>query len=1063
MNQSSQALSKISTNLKEAVRSYSEVLSILNKGLAIFFPESQINIFLFDPTSSEIMKTFSSDQLWPLPEKEKTYLINRYIKKNIKGPFEMISIKDRINSPWSTLDNIQKDIEKFNYDCNDILYINLISEDQVLIGSIVIHYWHKKTQISKYVQLSKIKLSINEFLTDVSTSLDNILIHKKIESLIVDRQLLKKRIQKDEEDLKRRLLELTVLYETSNALSYTLNYTEIVETVMNAIKKVLSFDICSTFLWGFSPGGEIITHITDPTSKDLLDNVHQNLLSAITPFLQVSVNSKKVTTKINKTDYVIKERLSLNNSELVLKSFANVPLIFKENVLGMLNICARKQEAFGQNEMTFLHTMSNLLSSSLGRLKIIKELEQSKISTVVQHMNDAVLLIDNNFNIESINLCASSLFNYPLNNNETNSDDHNKIIQQIDKLGLSELCHSVFEKKEPILNHNIYINECYYSINITPIIDDHISEEKILLVFRDISDIEKINKIKTQQLELINKVNLIMKSILDLDSLLKILIKFILNIAKAEMGSIQLKKGKLYFSKVHSNFPDKIRRLYRFKTGETISDYVIRTKKLHYIPSYSTNSNLNQNTKFLISYYLCIPIMIKNDVIGVLNIVRKLDDTENIGETLSEDDISILSTITMLSSTAIQNALLHQDTVDKERLDQELKVATQIQTKLLPEKLPSHKNISFGALYVPAQEIGGDYYDFFKLSNGNLGIIVADIVGKGIPASLFMAMLKSILQSHIKSFNSPKKALETINETLLIDSIIDKFIPLFYGILDLKTLEFKYCNAGHEPGLLLQNNKVMQLDTKGLPLAALSRTEYQEKSVILKDQDILLLSTDGIIDTQNFSGERFGLNNLMSLMKQFKSKNATQIVNNIYSTVHSYSKSNNLNDDFTLICLKVDKSQLHFESKAPLSVSEISVSSKKNNIKKIRNHVKVICTDMQFSESEIFNVMLAVNEAQANIIEHAYFGSEKGDIIFTFNVYKDKIDIIIKDYGAGIDQKSIKGGKNHLEELEGSGLGIFLIKSLMDDVELSSHPGGTQIKLTKYKKGDKNGSYKKIN
>ena len=175
------------------------------------------------------------------------------------------------------------------------------------------------------------------------------------------------------------------------------------------------------------------------------------------------------------------------------------------------------------------------------------------------------------------------------------------------------------------------------------------------------------------------------------------------------------------------------------------------------------------------------------------------------------------------------------------------------------------------------------------------------------------------------------------------------------------------------------------------------------------------------------------------------------MVQKTYAHIQNYTKSTVQHDDLSLVAIKIDSNN---EMETPISTKEIKVLSSKKNIKIIRDMVAEVTQSTTLEEEDVFNIKLAVNEAHANIIEHAYFGNEDGEIIFKFLTYSNRIEINIRDFGKGIGQKTIKGEEKHLEELEGSGLGAFLIKTIMDKVDYIKKPIGTELKLIKYfKKG----------
>lgn len=1037
----------ISHLLSEKIHSKKEIMTFLHKGLIEAFNFSTITTTLFDSNSDTVDASLSTGTPIIISKSERKWVfdtIKEELKKAPNNQSNTIFLENRNNLTFIDGDAQKDNEEKFEYTCSDGIYFILYSEEKTILGLTYACNWDAHKIVGTKEDVHKISKKAKPFIANISLAIDNLQIHEKIENLLSDKQELTRRIKQDEEDLKRRILELTALYDTSNALGYTLNYHQIATVVMDSLTNVLDFDVCSVFLWGFIPEGEIITQTNTPLSKNALKQVHSNIITAISPFLKHPIKHSEVNITLQKK-YA---HIGSQEKHETMKSFANVPLIFKEEVIGMLNICSNLQNAFPRNEMTFLHTMANQLSSNLGRLKIVKKLEESKISALIESMNEGVLMFDENNILKVINPAGKNILDIK-GNTEVSLD---KLKEKFKQTGLLDIYNKVNATKKPELDKQVSFNNSVYSVNVTPATSAETGPIGNVIVFRDITEIQKIDRIKTQRLKVISNVNEIISSISDLNNLLTVLMSFIMDIAQAEMGSIQLKTDKVFFSKVHSNFPDKIRRFYKFTNGTTISDHTIQSKEICYIEDYVNNKQVVQNTKILIDSYLCIPLLVKNELLGVINIVRKYGNT---AQKLTEDDITTLTTITSLCATAIQNAILYQETLSKEKLDQELKVATDIQQKLLPEELPNCSKTEFGALSIPARQIGGDYYDFFELENGNIGIVIADIVGKGIPAGLFMATLKSILHTHMREILSPKEAMTKINHVLVHDPVVSKFVPFFYAVYNPKTNVFSYCNAGHEAPLLYSKNRFKTLETEGFPLGAAEDTVYEEKEIQLTNNDVVIMFTDGIVEARNHNDNSFGYNRLKKLIKDTVSMSASEITQEIYNQVKTFSTTEQ-HDDLTLVCLKVDSKSQRSSLEKPKHVIRLKITSAKKHVKEIRKKLDDICKKIGFDETEIFDIKLAINEAHANVIEHAYFGSEEGDILFKFEVFKDKLRVSIKDYGQGVGQKTIKGKEEDLQDLEGSGLGVHLIHTIMDSVKFERHASGTELKLEKRtKKGKK--------
>jgi sigma-B regulation protein RsbU (phosphoserine phosphatase) len=1017
------SLSALGDSLRERVHSCSEISRVIADGAEVLFPGTYISIYLQDPTQGQIVDTRHVGTAWVLGDRDRAWLVQQTKEHLIKSERSgIIYIPDR--AKYLALDKLQQreDHDQYGECSKEILFQVLISEDELILGIVVIRGWGA-TPLSDMAHFDVRKSEFAVFSKGVALALEDLYIHQKIESLLIDKRELKLRIQKDEEDLKRRILELTVLYDTSNALGYSLDYYQIVRLVVESLAKVLNFDICAIFLLDFVSGGEIVTRINKPLEDAFVNSVQSNVVSAIAPFVRRAIDplQVKLTTELGYRP----SRNQMPSKEL-MKSFANVPLIFKEEVIGMLNICSTSRNAFPRNEMTFLHTMANQLASHLGRLKVVKNLEKSKMDSVIKSMSEAVIMTDDAGEVEFINPAARELLEIPGDAVVSKEELSARYVE----LGIDPIYRQSLRTRKSYLNQEVIHRDRIYLVNATPVMDGGKERVGTVLVIRDFTEIQKNNRIKTQRLEAISQVNVIIKSITDLDNMLSVLMQFILNVVNAESGAIQLKDGKKLVTKVHSNFPDKIRREYQFKSGETISEFVSRNADICFIEDYHADPRVCPDVKVLIESYVCIPIMVKNDLIGVVSIVRKYG---NMNPKITQDDIRTLTTITSLSGTAIQNALLYRETLKKQQIDQELRIATEIHTKLLPLQVPELDYFLFGAISIPARGLGGDYYDFFKLDDGKIGICVADIVGKGIPAGLFMAMLKSLLHSQLKQVVSPKIALQKINEVLFRDPVIDKFVPLFYAVLDPATMKLRYSNAGHEPALRFNGTEFEVLDTEGFPLGGLLDSEYGEHEIQLCDKDVVVFFTDGIVDARNSKNHSFGVAGVKAVLKKFSDQSAKGITDKLFSHVSQFMKGMPQPDDISIVVLKTDMAHHVLGTEQPLRVKKMRVTSSTKFIKKVRAEVEQIAIDMGFPEEDIFNIKLAINEAHANVIEHAYAGSDTGDILFQFMIFSDRLEVVIKDFGQGMGSRTTKG-EEYLDELEGSGLGVFLIKTVMDRV-----------------------------
>ena len=1013
------------------------------KSLEEVFYKSSVNLYLLHSESTEIDITISNKKLWPIPKNEIHWLKSLTEKSDKNSNYEIvipngIYIKKRKYLSKLDIQQIIADKNKYSYNCSDGLYIKLENNQNELFGITFIHNWNSKETLTQaYKDLKERIEKTVIFFENIINNVENIFIHNKIKNLLSDKSKLKLKIQKDEEDLKRRLLELEAINNCTQNLNNSLFYKDSIKIIINSISKVIKYDICSIIITNFSVESEIFITLKKDVKENLLNTIINQSINFTIPF----------NTKSIKTDSIIHyvdNQFSTNQTIHKINSFTNIPLKFKNEMIGLMSLYSEKKDIFQTNEVSFLNTLSNQLSATLGKLHVIKKLEKSKISSLILNMAEPVIFYDNINHSEIYNESAKIEFNF---SEEINIQNNNQSKNLLEILSMKYLYDQVKKNKTPIKNKLITINNKIFTVNISPVNHDEI-HLGVILVFRDITEIQKTDRIKTQRLEAIEKVNQIIEHIQNLDELLSFLIDYLLDIAKAEMGSIQLIQNGIISTKVHSNFPDKISNHYKFKNSKTICETVMNEKQTIFIDNFFENPNTDPNVKILIDSYLSIPIMVNQEIIGIINIARKFGSTV---EKLSEDDIKTLTTLTTLSGTAILNAIYYEEKQKNEKFEQEIEIAKTIQQNLLPQKIPQSDKFTFAAKTTSAHYIGGDYYEFIQLSREKIGIVIADIIGKGIPAGLHMATLKSILTNNLKKNYTPKQVLQKINNIVFNDPVIDKFTPMFYCIIDKKNMTFTYSNAGHEPGILFRNDKFILLDTIGFPIGAYKNTTYHEKTIDLKNEDLLIFYTDGIIETKNKANQIFGNRRLNNFIKKNKTKHPQSIISNLNNYLKTFSNNDEHSDDQTIIIAKVNFNVSNKTRSKLLKSKKIKVNCDKKNIRKIRNIIDELFKNQNSSESFIHDTKLAINEAHANIIEHSYGGYIDGEIIFKFMFYNDKIEITIRDLGKKFNILNSQKDSSYLPKLDGSGLGLHLINTLMDKVKYTQKTIGTELKLTKFK------------
>jgi serine phosphatase RsbU (regulator of sigma subunit) len=302
-------------------------------------------------------------------------------------------------------------------------------------------------------------------------------------------------------------------------------------------------------------------------------------------------------------------------------------------------------------------------------------------------------------------------------------------------------------------------------------------------------------------------------------------------------------------------------------------------------------------------YSLAIaPIKTHNEVKGYLIAAKKNDLI------FDDEDINAVDTFSDYASIAIENSRLLEESIEKERLEKELDLAREIQRKILPSKNPDVENLTISSLFIPAFEVGGDYYDFFELSKNKFGFIIADVSGKGISAAFIMAEIKGIFESLAKTIDSPKDILVKANE--ILERTLDRknFISAAYGVIDKENESLTLARAGHCPVILVRDNVVQNIRPSGLGLG-LSFTDHfsetlEEVKFDLKDNDLIVLYTDGITEAKNKELDDFGSEEFEKILLANCTKHVDEISNKVIREVSLFSQNIPQHDDITLVILK---------------------------------------------------------------------------------------------------------------------------------------------------------------
>jgi len=307
------------------------------------------------------------------------------------------------------------------------------------------------------------------------------------------------------------------------------------------------------------------------------------------------------------------------------------------------------------------------------------------------------------------------------------------------------------------------------------------------------------------------------------------------------------------------------------------------------------------------------PLVSAEEFLGCLAVSDKLS-----GYRLNFEDVTTISTIADQLSLAITTSKLYQQSLEKQRLDEEMNFARAIQQQLLPKQFPSGPNFQFSAYSDPSLQVGGDYFDFITTPRGTFAVVIADASGKGMPAALLISQIQAAVRTEVKHDVPLAQMLSNVNELVQQEEVSDKFATLFFADLDPRDLTLRYSNAGHNyPILVSEKNGVQYLEQGGLLLGAFAGVTYQQGEVKLERDDVLLLYTDGLNEAVDDSDEQYGENRVLEVLQRYRNLSAGEIQAHILEDVRSFAVASELQDDMTLVVLKIGDYVAHHDEEIP--------------------------------------------------------------------------------------------------------------------------------------------------
>lgn len=401
------------------------------------------------------------------------------------------------------------------------------------------------------------------------------------------------------------------------------------------------------------------------------------------------------------------------------------------------------------------------------------------------------------------------------------------------------------------------------------------------------------------------EVNGLISSSLDLDRILENVMTISKQVMNADASSLMLideKTNELVYQVALGKVGDRLKQEFRLKMGQGIAGTVAQEGRPLLIEDVYTHPKFyrghDEATGYRTKSMIAVPLKVEERIIGVAQVINRLD-----GNPFDTDDLDLFIALCSMAAIAIDKARMHKSLMERQRLVKDMEFARTIQESFLPQKMPDLEGYAFSAHYTPAQEVGGDFYDFIPMDSGRIGIVIGDVSGKGVPAALYMAKLGSDLRTLAFTERGPAQALYKLNNILAERSRRGMFATLLYAELDTQGGALTVSNAGHLPILVRKRDgSVSMLRSEGgSPLGILPNMQFGEEKTGIEPGDTIVFYTDGIIEAMNGKEELFGFERLEAAVRS-AGREPEAVKKTVIDAVNRFIGLSPQHDDMTLVC-----------------------------------------------------------------------------------------------------------------------------------------------------------------
>lgn len=391
-----------------------------------------------------------------------------------------------------------------------------------------------------------------------------------------------------------------------------------------------------------------------------------------------------------------------------------------------------------------------------------------------------------------------------------------------------------------------------------------------------------------------------LSSTLDLSQLLELILDSLRKVVRYDAVAIYLidaKKGEIEHIKARG-FDAALEPDLHLKIGEGLAGWAAKKHTSLIVPDVKKDPRYIQ-ARVETRSEMVVPISSQERIIGVFNL------ESNRPNAYHQDDLELAEAFASLAAVSLERARQYEEVLGKRKLEEEISIAKRIQQSFLPRRKPQLSGFDISGVNLPSEQVGGDYYDFIPIIENQMGIAIADVSGKGIPAALIMASYRASLIAEIRNNYAIRSIMFKVNNLLYESTEPENYVTALYGVLDTKNHIFTFSNAGHNPPILRHaNGEMEELTQGGVALGVFENSKYEERPLGLTEGDIMVFYTDGVTEAENRQEEEFGIERLKQVIENSCQLSARTIRDGIYGAVRDFTDGLPQSDDITLIVVK---------------------------------------------------------------------------------------------------------------------------------------------------------------